>query len=247
MATLSSSLKVKVRPHFGQHQVLRSETFCTAAIAGTGGGKTVAGMVWLLLQMVQRPGQTWVVAEPSQLMLDRILLTSSPGRMSLVDFLGRFDPDQVFLQSKGVLRHRLLTVFFASAERPQVLQGAHVGGVWLDEAGLMAREAWLVALQRVGYSSGRILITTTPYNMGWLKTSVYDPWKNGDADYNVVQFSSVANPKFPKEALERARRSMSESRFRMLYEGQFARAEGLIYDCFQIAQHTVEPFEIPAD
>ena len=247
MATLSSLLKLRVRPHWGQLQVLRSQTFCTAAIAGTGGGKTVNGVVWLLLQMVTHPGQSWVVCEPTLDMVERILFTSSPGRMSLVDVLGKFDPEQVFLRSKGILRHRLGTVFFVSAERPEALQGAHVGGVWLDEGGLMKREAWLVALQRVGYARGKILITTTPYNMGWLKSLVYDPWRAGDKDYTVIQFPSTANPRFPPEAMERARRSMSPTRFRMLYEGEFGRPEGMVYDVYEPGKHLVDDFSVPAE
>ena len=227
--------------------MLASTRFCTAAIAGTGGGKTVAGMIWLLIQMVQNPGQQWVVAEPTWDMVGRVLLTSTPGRMSLVDLLGRFDSDQVYLRSQGVLRHRLGTVYFVSAERPQALQGAHVAGVWLDEAGLMKLEAWLTVLQRVGYAGGKVLITTTPYNRGWLKTQVYDRWMDGDGDYYVVRFPSTANPRFPVEAVERARRTMSTSRFAMLYEGQFGQAEGQVYDCFDAVRHSVEPFEVPVD
>jgi hypothetical protein len=94
----------------GQGAVLRSKRFCTAAIAGTGGGKTVVGYVWLLISMIQRPGMVWVVAEPTQPMVQRVLLTSAGDRPTLPDFLARFDPDQVFLRSKGILRHRLGTV-----------------------------------------------------------------------------------------------------------------------------------------
>jgi PBSX family phage terminase large subunit len=241
----SRSLTLRVRAHVGQGAVLRSKRFCTAAIAGTGGGKTVVGYVWLLISMIQRPGMVWVVAEPTQPMVQRVLLTSAGDRPTLPDFLARFDPDQVFLRSKGILRHRLGTVILASAENPMSLQGAHVGGVWLDEAGLMGLEAFLVALQRVGYAEGKLLLTTTPYNMGWLKTKVYDRWKQGDPDYGVVQFASTANPRYPKAAVERARKVMSPSRFAMLYEGQFGRPEGMIYDVFDAQRHLVDDFDIP--
>lgn len=245
--TLSRSLKLRVRPHEGQRIVIESKAFCTAAIAGTGGGKTVAGYIWLLINMIQRPGQIWVVAEPTSDMVDRILLTPAPGRFTLPEFLKHFDPEMVFLKSKGIIRHKLGTVIFASGERPESLQGAQLGGIWLDEAGLMKREAWLTAVQRTGFYGGRILITTTPYNMGWLKRDVYDTWQEGDADYCVVNFPSTANPRYPKEAVERARRTMSETRFRMLYEGKFGRPEGMIYDCFEDDANLVDDFSIPPD
>ncbi len=129
--------KIRIRVHDGQRQLLTNDAFCTAAIAGTGSGKMVAGMVWLLVEMTRNPGQTWIVAEPTEDMVERVLLTSTPDRMSLIDFLGLFDPHQVWLRSKGVLHHRLGTVFFVSATNPETLQGAHVAGIWLDEAGMM--------------------------------------------------------------------------------------------------------------
>ena len=227
--------------------MLESDAFCTAAIAGTGGGKTVVGMVWLLVQMTRNPGQLWVVAEPTDDMVERVLLTSAPGRMSLVEFMGLFDLGQVYLRSKGILRHRLGTIFFVSAGNPDALQGAHVAGIWLDEAGLMKMQAWLVALQRVGYAGGRLLITTTPYNKGWLKTQVFDEWREGNRDFVVAQFPSTANPRYPGEAIERARRTMSATRFAMLYLGEFGRPEGMIYDCFDQSRDVVEPFEIPRE
>ena len=165
-------------------------------------------MVWLLVEMTRNPGQTWIVAEPTEDMVERVLLTSTPDRMSLIDFLRLFDPHQVWLRSKGVLHHRLGTVFFVSATNPETLQGAHVAGMWLDESGLMRIGAWLVALQRVGLAGGRILITTTPYNKGWLKTEVFNSAAEGNRDFTVVQFPSTANPNYPPKAVERARRTV---------------------------------------
>lgn len=245
MARLSSSLTLKVRPHYGQKAVLDSTAFCTAAIAGTGGGKTVGGMVWLGIRMVQRPGLIWVVAEPTNDMVDRILLTPAPGKLTLPEFLGKFDPHQVFLRSKGIIRNRYGTVVLASGERPASLQGTQVGGIWLDEAGLMRREAFLTAVQRVGFYEGDLLITTTPYNMGWLKLDVYDAYMDGDPDFNVINFPSTANPTYPKASVERARRTMSAARFKMLYEGVFGRPEGMIYDCWDDETCVVDDFEVP--
>jgi len=137
-------------------------------------------------------------------------------------------------------------VFFGSADNPFSLEGVHVRATWLDEAGQMKREAWDVALRRVGFYKGRVLITTTPYNLGWLKTEVFDRWKAGDRDYEVVQFPSIVNPAYPKEEFERAKATMPDWKFRMFYLGQFARPEGLVYQDFDPGKHVVKPFEIPA-
>ena len=108
----------------------------------------------------------------------------------------------------------------------------------------MSRLAFETAQRRASFKRGQVLITTTPYNRGWLKTDIYDRWKAGDQDYFISQFSSLANPTYPKEALERNRRSMSAARFRMMHEGGFERPEGMIYEQWDDSM-IVEPFPIP--
>lgn len=245
MATLSRSLKLKIRAHQGQQDTFNSRAFCTAALAGTGGGKTVSAYVWLLLQMIARPGMVWLWAEPTRDMITRVILTPRPGVPTLPDFLRRFDTGMVHLKSQGVIRHRLGTIFLVSAENPVSWQGGQIGGVVMDEAGLMKREAYLTAVQRCGFYEGRILIATTPYNMGWLKRDVYDVGIKGDPDFVIINYASTANPNYPKASVERARRTMSPIRFRMLYEGLFGRAEGMIYASFEDERNICDRFEIP--
>ncbi len=99
-------------------------------------------------------------------------------------------------------------------------------------------------LRRLALAQGRALITTTPYNVGWLKSSFYDKWTNGDPNYAVIQFPSILNPSFPREEFERARDSMPDWRFQMFYRGIFSRPAGLIYDCLDDL-HIVDEFPIP--
>ena len=94
-------------------------------------------------------------------------------------------------------------------------------------------------------SQGRVLGTTTPYNLGWLKTEVYDRWRNKDEDYAVIQFRSIENPVFPLKEYERARDTMPKWKFEMFYNGEFSRPAGLIYEDFD--EHAlIDPFDIPA-
>ena len=95
-------------------------------------------------------------------------------------------------------------------------------------------------LRRLSLHQGRIYGGTTLYDLGWLKTEVWDRFqrvgtdheKPGDSDFNVVNFDSTDNPAFPLEEFERARQSMPEWRFNMFYRGLFTRPAGQIYDCF---------------
>jgi hypothetical protein len=81
---------------------------------------------------------------------------------------------------------------------------------------------------------GRVCAATTLYNLGWIKSEIYDAWVRGDKDIDVIQFSSVQNPAFPKQEFERARSKMQDWRFDMFYRGQFAKPAGLIYSSWKI-------------
>ena len=242
----SRSSKLEIRLHSGQVPIVESDVWCTAAIAGTGGGKTVVGYPWLIKEMQRRPGMLHLVAEPTLDMVQRVLLTATPGRPDLITFLRWFDKSAVYLRSKRLLHHRLGTVALVSAENPDAWQGAHIGSCWLDECGLMSRLAWITAVQRVAYASGRILATSTPYNMGWLKTDIYDPYHAGNTDIVVSQFPSTSNPHYDPAVIERARGLMSAERGRMMFDGQFGRPEGMIYDCYDDEFVLVDDFVPPS-
>ena len=240
----SIARNLSAEPHIGQSAVLRSTRPVVAAIAGTGGGKTTAGIVWLLLHMSRRPGELWLVIEPTWPMIDRVLLRPSVDRPGLLIALKTLDPGAHYVKSDHAIilqpGHRLPRL----RHPPRIYGGGHVAGAWLDEAGQMSRLAFETAQRRASYKRGQVLITTTPYNRGWLLTDVYQRWKDGDPDYFVSQFSSLANPGYPREVLERNRRAMSPARFRMMREGGFECPEGMIYDRWDDSM-IVPPFPIP--
>lgn len=233
--------KIQIRLHPGQSKAWKSEARFVAMIAGTGGGKSWYGPIWLYREIQKQPKGSFLVVSPTFPMFQRIVL---PRTREFLDTTtgGEYRAGEriYYLPTGG-------KVFFGSADNPFSLEGVHVRAAWLDEAGQMKREAWDVALRRVGFYKGRVLITTTPYNLGWLKTEVFDRWKAGDRDYEVVQFPSILNPAYPKEEFERAKATMPDWKFKMFYLGQFARPTGLIYQDFDPAKHVVEPFEIPAN
>ena len=101
-------------------------------------------------------------------------------------------------------------------------------------------------LRRLSISQGRILGTTTPYNLGWLKQQVYDVWRKGDKNYQVVQFASTMNPRFPRAEYDRAKATLPAWKFEMFYNGNFTRPAGMIYGDFTAA-HKVEPFDLPPE
>lgn len=148
-----------------------------------------------------------------------------------------------------VLNGGKINLFLGHAADPDSLESATAKAAWMDECGQnkFPLTSWEAIQRRLAIHEGRALGTTTPYNLGWLKTQVYDRWTAGDADYQVINFRSIDNPMFPRSEYERARRTLPGWKFAMFYEGKFTRPAGMIYDCFDFERHVIDPFEIPAD
>jgi hypothetical protein len=112
---------------------------------------------------------------------------------------------------------------------------------------------------------GRILLSTTLYDPGWVDTEIIGHAKNGGkteladlgeggiveitdnkkADIGVVQFDSVLNPMFPREEFELARASLPADEFEAFYRGRRIGSRTLVYDCFDRPMNTCPRFAIP--
>lgn len=262
LATVDEHRRIQFSPHPGQWRAWNSESRFTLILAGTQSGKTSFGPHWLYREIKRRgPGDYLVVTPTFQLLEKKALpefrklferwlnlgrYTASPSRKFVFSqtgdqiTFGKHDPDEP------------TTVWFGYADDPESLESATVKAAWLDEAGQKRFRlgSWEAILRRLAIHQGRSLITTTPYDLGWLKQQVYDKWQDGHPDYNVVRFDSTENPVFPKEEFERARDTMPLWRFNMFYRGIFTRPAGLIYDNFineyRPHGHRVKAFHIPA-
>lgn len=216
-----------------------------AAIAGTGGGKTMTGYWWLHSRMETYPGNTWGMAEPTYNMLSKIILESSdPDRPSLIDYFRLVGHHPQYHAVDKILYTDFGKVYLGSADRPDSMQGAAVKGYWLDEAGQMALLAHETASQRCSMLSGQELLTTTPYNLGWLLRDIVE--KDGDG-IHVETWSSIDRPGFPRASYEKQRRLLPTWRFAMLYDAQFKRPAGLIYSAFDEAVCVIDRFPIPKE
>jgi PBSX family phage terminase large subunit len=241
MIELGERKQVEIRLHEGQEKALRSRAKYTAVIAGTGSGKTYLGPVWLTREITKRKAEEVLVIAPTYMMFQRVVLPGVKNFFENLNMIAEYKVTERTMTLKNGTR-----IYFGSADKPFSLEGVHVDCAWMDEAGQMRREAWDVVKRRVGAKDGRILITTTPYNLGWLKTEVYDQWKAGNKDFEVIQFASIENPFYPREEFERARKLLPEWKFRMFYLGEFVRPEGMVYPDFN-SSHIIDPFDIPHD
>ncbi len=262
LAELLPTGRIRFSPHAGQVKAWNSERRIVLVLAGTQGGKTSFGPHWLLRE-IQRsgPGDYLCVAPTFQLWEKKAL-----GEFRrLFEQWGQFgryvlSPTRHFRFSEDGARKlfghwsadRPTTVLMGYAEDPESLESMTARAAWCDEAGQRKFKlgSWEAIMRRLSLAQGRVLVTTTPYDLGWLKQTLYDPWTRGDPSIDVVSFDSTLNPQFSRAEFERARASMPAWRFDLFYRARFTRPAGLIYDSFvderAPAGHLIPRFELPA-
>lgn len=244
---LTASPKPRLKLIPGQANLLADyDATILAAIAGTGGGKTALAYLYLHDRLLKYPGYTWGLAEPTYQMLEKIIINSpDPDRPDLITYLGEHGFQPRYKSVAKILETNRGKIYLGSADNPNTMQGAAVRGYILDEGGMMEMAAYETAVQRVNMLGGQVLITTTPYNLGWLKTEVND---KADGDIiHVETWRSIDRPGYPRESYEIAKRIMARRRFLMMFDAVFEKPEGLIYAAFDDEKCFIPRFDIPAD
>lgn len=257
----------RLRLHFhpGQWRAWQSSARFVLVLAGTQGGKTAFGPHWLLREIQTcGPGDYLVIAPTYPLLAKKALpeflrlfeTWLSLGTYHHQDRVFRFSsPGAKRIHGDSHNRRQPTKVYFGHAQDPESLEAATGKAAWLDEAGQRKFRlgSWEAVQRRLAIHQGRILITTTPYDLGWLKQQLYDPWKSARQAagshplIEVVCFDSTENPAFPREEFQRARDSLPRWKFDLFYRARFTRPAGLIYDCFDPARHVVPRFRIPQE
>jgi hypothetical protein len=244
--------------HEGQVRAWECARRFVAVLAGTQGGKTSWGPWWLAREIEARgPGDYLAVTTNYDLFKLKMLPSLVECFVNVLK-IGRYwsgdrvieikDPSGNFLASKAD-DPMWARIILRSAEAGSGLECATAKAAWLDEAGQdeWVRDIWEAVFSRLSLALGRLLVTTTLYNWGYLKTDFYDRWAKGDPDYAVVNFDSCVNPAFPKVEWDRALASMPLWRFRMRYQGLYERPAGQIYDSFDERECKRPRWAIPPD
>lgn len=260
--------------HHGQKKAWDSDKRFVFILAGTQSGKTSFGPWWLWRE-VYGDGNGYKGAGSGDYLAvtanyDLFKLKMLPEMLYVFEQIlnvGRYHPSDRVIELKNpetgqfeaekasdpMWARIILRSAAAGAKKGKEgaggLESATAKVAWLDECGLdeFSLQAWEAVLRRLSLSQGRILGTTTLYNLGWMKHEVYERWGVGDPDFDVIQFDSIMNPAFPRLEYERAHRTLPTWKFRMMYQGQYDRPAGMIYSDFDESIHLVEPFEIPRE
>lgn len=248
---------LRLTMHPGQTKAWKSDKRFVFVLAGTQSGKTSWGPWWLQREIDR-------TADPAGGSNDYAAVTSSYDLFKLkmlpalreciedVLQIGRYwasdrvielkDPSTGQYWANSSDARMWGRIILRSASSGGGLESMSARAAWLDECGQdeFTVESWEAVLRRLSLSRGRVLGTTTPYNLGWLK-GIYDRWAKGqEPDTEFISFPSHWNPSFPRAEYERARDSMPGWRFAMFYNGEFTRPAGIIYEAFDQNLH-VEP------
>ena len=249
--------------HDGQYRAMESRKRFVFMFAGTQGGKTALEPWWLAREIERCGGGDHLAVTAT---FDLFKLKFLPVMREVFEDvlrIGRYwsgdrvieirDPSTGKFWAKRADDTMWGRIILRSAEAKGGLESSTVRSALMDEAGLDSYTVgtWQAVRRRLSLSQGRVLAGTTIYNLGWVKTEIYDPWKAAQKDggehpeIDVIQFDSIMNPWFPVDEYESARASMPEWQFNMFYRGLFERPAGLIYDSFNETLCVVPPIAIP--
>jgi hypothetical protein len=246
-------------------------------IAGTQGGKTGFGPWWLKREIEERGAGDYLAVTATY---DLFKLKMLPAMLKVFEGIsgwGRYwggdrlielsDPTTDQFKAKKSTDPMWARIILRSADALGGLESATAKAAWLDEAGQdrFTLAAWRAIRRRLALHIGRVLITTTLYNLGWLKQQVIDP-ATDDPDkvltletlpagaeiertevlgVSLIQYDSIANPSYPMSEYLEAQATMPPDEFAMFYRGRVAQLRALIYDCFSKEIHKVPAFPVP--
>jgi len=248
-------------------------------IAGSQGGKTSYGPWWLKREIYDSRGSGDYIAVTSS--YDMFKLKMLPSMLNVFEHIlkcGRYWAADKVIELAHPISGDFLAkkstdpmwgrIILRSADALSGLESATAKAAWLDECGQdgFTFDAYKAVRRRIALYRGRILMTSTLYNVGWLTLNIIDrAIETGEvnretmgeseidvttsesSDITVVQFDSILNPMFPREEFEEARAMMPDEEFQMFYRGRKGSRRFLIYDNFDPQRDIVTPFMIPVE
>lgn len=254
-----------VNAHAGQLRALQSSARWILVLAGLQSGKTSFGPWWLANEIRRRGSGDYFAVTASYDLFKLKMLPAIRETFEHALGWGRYwssdrvmelaDPVSGKFYASRADDRMYARIILRSAESSGGLESLTALAGWADEAGQDSfdLETWHAMRGRLSLALGRLLFTTTLYNLGWLKSELYDAAQRGDTEIDVIQFDSTVNPAFPADEFESQRARLPDWKFNMRYRGQYSRPAGLIYDSFRdwtidedgTRGHLVKRFAIP--
>jgi phage terminase large subunit len=227
-----------------QNDVLFSEKPLTIAATGIQWGKTSVGVMRLKLAMHEftHPTDNFIITSPTYKILYQSTL---PPFLYWNKGIGTYDKKNECFNIKGGGK-----VWFRTGTDPDSVVGiTNVRHILADEAGLYSLYFWENIQARAAFKEAPITIVTSPYSLNWLYRDYIRKVRMGDEytikNVHLCQARSSENPYFPLAEYENKRRTMEPRRFNMMFGGNFDKAQGLVYSCFDSTKHWIDPIRLP--
>jgi hypothetical protein len=229
-----------------QEDVIFSDEDITLASTGTQWGKSTAGALWMKRKIHEHwgKGNNFIVTAPTYKIMEQSAL---PAFLHFMEGYGKYNDAKAKFEL-----HVGGTIYFRTGKDPDSVVGIpNAKAIWCDEAGKFTLYFWENIQGRQESSGCPVLLTTSPYALNWVYKDIIRPWQKGNRDgLNVIQAASWENPGhalFDEDRRRRKKATMDTTRFEMVFGGQYLRAEGLVYNCWDDELNVVTPFKLPDD
>ena len=198
-------------------------------------GKTIACICAFVLWSARFSGENFILAGKTLGSLRRNVL------LPMLRILTAFDVAYAYHQTEHRLRFAGNTyyLFGADNERAQErLQGLTAAGALADEAALFPRGFVEQMIGRCSVEGAKVLMNCNPAGpQHYLKTEYIDKAK--EKGVYRLHFTLEDNPSLSPSVRARYERMFSGVFYRRFVLGEWAQAEGLIYDMFAEQRHVV--------
>jgi predicted phage terminase large subunit-like protein len=260
------SIKFERFGEFWDIHVPVANHYSAAGIFHHNSGKTKIGTVHI--SQVAKDGEPWMAVSPDNNMIRD---SAFPTFLQTVRFSGQYLDHNLSPTPRVTFRTRddgVATVVFKGAEVPEKLRGSSVAGLWFDEASIIHKMAFDIAIACCRHMGrmGPTICTFTPRGFKhWTFESFYDgidenligesydrdkvEWMQGKPyiprkDTLLVRCSTRQNPFAPKEYFERVAGNYSTAFAMQELEGDFIEISGMMFKREWFSQ-TVD--QAPAD
>jgi predicted phage terminase large subunit-like protein len=225
MATRQAQPQHRIQLTEAQAAFRRSSAPYRGFVGGRGAGKSFVGTLDLLLRASAAggAGRTFLACAPTYVMLrDSTLSTFRElgERLGLVRAMNKSELKAILANGAAVI--------FRSTDEPERLRGPNLSGAFLDEASLMSKDAFSVAIAclREGGRQGWLSACFTPRGRAHWS---YEVFGTGKPDTALFRSRTTDNPFLPADFAERLRGQYTSFLSRQELEGEFLDPEGALF------------------
>lgn len=137
---------------------------------------------------------------------------------------------------------------FKTAEQADNLVGAGIDILWIDEAAVVPNEdAYEYASPALDDKLGIVVCTTTPRGKNWFYKEFWSGDAGGDENIGSVEYRSIDNPFFPREAWEYRKKRYHPMRFKQEFMAAFDAMAGKEFSADWLHYYELDdlPLKVP--